>query len=98
MFIALLGGLLVIQQGSGSAVIPLLGALALGAQRLLPALQQIYNGWAMLNGYNSALSGVVGMLEQPLPTNIKSTGRITLSNFFQLQNVSFSYAYNETLF
>ena len=29
-----LGGLLVIQRGSGSSVIPLLGALALGAQRL----------------------------------------------------------------
>ena len=37
-------GLLVLQQGAGGAVIPLLGALALGAQRLLPALQQVYGG------------------------------------------------------
>ena len=44
--IALLGCLLVLQRGSGMAVIPLLGVLALGAQRLLPALQQIYSGWA----------------------------------------------------
>lgn len=36
--IAILGGILVVQRGSGSAVIPLLGSLALGAQRLLPAL------------------------------------------------------------
>ena len=48
--IALLGGMLVIQQGSGTAVITLLGAMALGAQRLLPALQQIYGGWASLKG------------------------------------------------
>ena len=41
--IALLGGILVLQRGSGTAVIPLLGALALGAQRLLPALQQVYS-------------------------------------------------------
>ena len=38
--IALLGGMLVIQRGSGTAVITLLGAMALGAQRLLPALQR----------------------------------------------------------
>lgn len=37
--IALLGWLLVLNRGSGFGVIPLLGALALGAQRLLPAFQ-----------------------------------------------------------
>lgn len=42
MAIAVLGGLLVLQRGSGAAVITLLGALALGAQRRLLALQQIY--------------------------------------------------------
>ena len=42
--ISLLGGLLVSQHGGGSFLIPLLGAMALGAQRLLPALQQIYSG------------------------------------------------------
>ena len=46
--IALLGAILVLQRGSGVALISLLGALALGAQRLLPALQQIYSGWANL--------------------------------------------------
>ena len=53
--------------GSGAAVIPLLGALALGAQRLLPALQQIYSGWASLKGYNAAIQAVLAMLNQPLP-------------------------------
>ena len=65
--IALLGGLLVWQRGSGAAVIPLLGALALGAQRLLPALQQIYSGWAALKGYNAAIQSVLNILNQPLP-------------------------------
>ena len=41
--ISLLAGVLVMQRGVGFGTIPLLGALALGAQRLLPALQQIYN-------------------------------------------------------
>ena len=31
---------------SSTTIIPLLGAFALGTQRILPALQQIYSGWA----------------------------------------------------
>ena len=46
--IAILGCALVFQRGDGTKVLPLLGALALGAQRLLPALQQIYSGYASL--------------------------------------------------
>ena len=57
--IALLGGTLVLQRGSGAAVIPLLGSLALGAQRLLPALQQIYKGWSALTGYSAAMQSVL---------------------------------------
>ena len=65
--IALLGGALVLQRGSGAPVIPLLGALALGAQRLLPALQQIYSGWALLKSYNAAIQAVLAMVDQPMP-------------------------------
>ncbi len=65
--IAVLCGLLVLQRGSGGAVIPLLGALALGAQRLLPALQQIYSCWANLNSWSASPAAVIKLLEQPLP-------------------------------
>ena len=64
--IALLGGLLVSQRGSGVSVIPFLGVLALGAQRLLPALQQIYAAWASLKGYSAAIQAVLALLNQPL--------------------------------
>ena len=43
--IAIAGYLLVRQQGVDQAL-PLLGALALGAQRLLPMAQKVYEGWA----------------------------------------------------
>ena len=36
------------QRGGASASLPVLGALALGAQRLLPLMQQSYFGWASL--------------------------------------------------
>lgn len=53
--------------GGIAAGIPVLGALALGAQRLLPVLQQVYQGWATLQGSRASVQGVIEMLEQPLP-------------------------------
>ena len=89
--IALLGGLLVLQRGSGAAVIPFLGALALGAQRLLPSLQQIYSGWASLRGYNSAINAVLEMLSQPLPPVVNIAEPLPLREDIRLQGVHFRY-------
>lgn len=89
--IALLGGLLVWQRGSGAAVIPLLGALALGAQRLLPALQQIYSGWASLKGYNAAIEAVLAMLNQPLPPLVQVAAPLPLREGIRLEEVHFRY-------
>ena len=89
--IALLGWLLVWQRGSDSAVIPLLGALALGAQRLLPALQQIYSGWASLKGSNAAIQAVLVMLNQPLPPDLAVADPLPLQEGIHLAGVHFRY-------
>jgi ABC-type multidrug transport system fused ATPase/permease subunit len=89
--IALLGGLIVAQQGPGGAVIPLLGALALGAQRLLPALQQVYGGWAALKGYNASLAAVLEMLNQPLPPQVSVAEPLPLLKSIRLEVVHFRY-------
>ena len=89
--IALLGGLLVVQRGSGAAVIPLLGALALGAQRLLPALQQIYSGWASLKGYNAGIQAVLAMLNQPLPPQVQVADPLQLREGICFTGVHFRY-------
>lgn len=90
--IAVLGGLLVLQRGSDSGVIPLLGALALGAQRLLPALQQIYSGWANLNSWSVSIASVVEMLEQPLPKYQESSEPVPLKECACLHKVHFRYS------
>lgn len=90
--IAVLGGLLVLQRGSGAAVIPLLGALALGAQRLLPALQQIYGGWANLTSWSASMAAVIELLEQPLPQQQVVAESLPLQQSLQLQAVRFRYA------
>ena len=89
--IALLGGLLVLQQGAGGAVIPLLGALALGAQRLLPALQQVYANWSSLKAFNADLAGVLAMLNQPLPPLVRGAEPLPLREGIRLVGVHFRY-------
>jgi ATP-binding cassette subfamily B protein len=72
-------------------VIPLLGALALGAQRLLPSLQQIYRGWATLKGYNAAMQGVLVMLNQPLPSQTSVAKPLPLRDALCLNGGYFRY-------
>jgi len=48
--------------------IPVLGALALGAQRLLPLLQQVYAAWAGIKGNQISVRDALALLDQPLPS------------------------------
>ena len=56
------------QQADGIArAIPVLGALALGSQRMLPVLQQAYAAWAGIQGGRASLQDTLELLEQPIP-------------------------------
>jgi len=58
------------QVGGIATALPVLGALALGAQRLLPALQQIYGAWAGIAGNHASLADTIELLDQPLPAEL----------------------------
>ncbi len=65
----LIAGLaLMLSRGPGGlvAALPVLGALALGAQRLLPLMQSIYQGWAQIAGGKQLLVDVLGFLDLPV--------------------------------
>lgn len=53
-----------------SSALPVLGALALGAQRMLPALQQSYSAWASITGSYASLADTIALLDQPLPEDV----------------------------
>lgn len=55
------------QPGGVSSALPVLGALALGAQRLLPTLHASYAAWAAIVGNQTALAETLEALDQPLP-------------------------------
>ena len=56
-----------LEPGGVVKAIPVLGALALGAQRLLPLLQQAYYGWSLASGNYRAFRDVIEMMEAPVP-------------------------------
>jgi len=58
-----------LNSGSGgvASALPVLGALALGAQRMLPALQQMYIAWSSIAGTHASIADTLELLDQPLP-------------------------------
>jgi ATP-binding cassette, subfamily B, bacterial PglK len=55
-------------EGHIQASLPILAVLALGAQRLMPLLQAIYNGWTNVLANHAILVSVVELLQRPIPT------------------------------
>jgi ABC-type multidrug transport system fused ATPase/permease subunit len=68
--IAALAYMLSRQVGGIATALPVLGVLALGAQRLLPSLQQIYAAWASIAGSHATLADTIKLLDQPLPAEL----------------------------
>jgi ABC-type multidrug transport system fused ATPase/permease subunit len=67
LLIAILAYSLVQQPNGVAKAIPVLGALALGAQRLLPVLQQAYGAWSGILGGQASLKDTIELLDQPMP-------------------------------
>lgn len=65
-------------QGRGVAsALPVLAALGLGAQRLLPLLQQCYGNWSVISGNQAALVDVLDLLEQPTSNHVEKSAPAT---------------------
>lgn len=76
-----------------SNALPVLGALALGAKRLLPALHQAYAAWASISGSKASLVDALKLLEQPLPNWISQAAPLPLKfeSSICFEKVSFRY-------
>lgn len=83
------------QQADGIAqAIPILGALALGAQRLLPVMQQVYAAWTSIHGNSVSLRDTLDLLDQPLPDHAGQPAAkpIRFQQQIKLNQISFRYS------
>ena len=73
--------------------LPVLGALALGAQRLLPAIQNAYGAYTQIKGSSSSFEDVLKLLDQPLPSFAGQPPEkpMLFEKQIELQNLSFYY-------
>ena len=77
----------------GIEVIPFLAALALGAQKLLPACQQVYLNWSSVKSYNYQIDGVINLLKQKIEFKDIKNNRVNLKleKSLIIKNLCFSY-------
>lgn len=84
-------GVYLMLQHSNRDLMPILGAIALGAQRLLPSLQQIYGGWATVKSSSAAIECIVDVLDEPSVSNTINDNKAYLRHKIQFQKVDFKY-------
>ena len=58
------------RQGGIASALPTLAALALGAQRLLPAMQQGHSAWSNIIGHQASLADAVTLMKQSIPAEL----------------------------
>lgn len=94
VFIAALAYYLAGEDGSFSATIPMLGAFALGAQRLLPVLQQGYASYTSILGGLASVRDTLELLDQPLPPHADETTvePVPFNHSIRLDQLCFSYS------
>ncbi|HEY0413554.1 MAG TPA: ABC transporter ATP-binding protein [Allosphingosinicella sp.] len=90
--IALIAMAMSLQPGGIVKAIPVLGALAIGAQRLLPLLQQVYTGWSLALGNAQALKDVAAMLAMPVAgTGSRPAAGPRFERDIEFRDVGFRY-------
>lgn len=97
IFISYLAYFLSRQPGEINSVIPILGVLALGAQRLLPVLQQAFSSWSSILANGAILKDILVLLDQPLRniTQKNVVNNINFSNEIRFRQTSFRYSIGE---
>jgi ABC-type multidrug transport system fused ATPase/permease subunit len=73
--------------------VPVLGALALGAQRMLPVFQSAYASWVSIQGGRAHLQDILAILDQPLPDYVNQPNRkpLIFKDKIRIKKLSFRY-------
>jgi ATP-binding cassette subfamily B protein len=80
-----------LEPGGVVKAIPVLGALALGAQRLLPLLQQAYYGWSLASGNFRAFRDVIELMQAPVPEPQPAAPPLAFEREIAFDRVGFRY-------
>lgn len=81
-----------------AAAMSVMGALALGAQRMLPVLQMAYSNWTSICGGQGNVRDALDLLEQPLPNqaHLPWPAPLPFRREICLDRIGFAYAGKES--
>ncbi|QNM83404.1 ABC transporter ATP-binding protein/permease [Sphingomonas sabuli] len=79
------------RDGGIIAALPLLGALALGAQRLLPLVQQLFQGWSSVAAHSAMIDDLLGPLRLPLPGHTDNLPAMPFAMAIAFDDVGFRF-------
>ena len=95
VIIAALAVVLSDREGGLMGALPIIGAMALGAQRLLPLMQQLYQAWANLAGHRSLVTQVLVLLhldvEESPAGGEEEVRPLGFRDRVRIEQVSFTY-------
>ena len=94
ILIALMTSFLAISRANFLEIIPVLGIFAIGAQKLIPCMQQCYSGWSYLIGNISSILNVLSIIETSFQEKTDLNGLIMLPFENNLKLINVSYGYN----
>ncbi len=83
-----------IQPGGLLAAVPTLGAIAIGAQRLMPMAQSVYLGWAGYSTHADSIGDLVALLDMPQESDAPegASEPVTFEQQIEMREVFFRYA------
>jgi ATP-binding cassette subfamily B protein len=94
VLVAALAMLLWYREGSLGPALPILGAMAIGAFRLLPVLQQLFYSWTIIAGNRTAAEQVLEFLELPAEqkTSSEAIEPLPFHDAIRFEEVGFRYS------
>lgn len=77
-----------------SLLLPILGVIAMAAQRLLPLVQQGYSSWTSILGGRESLLDILELLDQPMPDYdlSKTISNLPFESHLSLKDLNFRYS------
>ena len=99
VFIAFICVVIFSDSSNQNEIITILGPLAFGAQKLLPAFQQIYSSWVGIKGNSAAANLVFDLLNQDPYILEKNTKKdlLKFEKYIELKDISYSYKKNKLI-
>jgi ABC-type multidrug transport system fused ATPase/permease subunit len=90
---------LVLEGNGFEAAVPTLAALALGAQRLIPTMQNLFGSWTTMKGGQNSVDDGLNFIEQPYPVHAfqENPDPMSLKKAIYLEGLHFNYIQGSAL-